>query len=333
MKMNLLVTSAGRRTKLLSYFKKEFHGVGKIIATDCDRLAPALYSADKGYLVPRITDKDYIDIIFDICKREEIRGILTLIDPEIELIARHESQFKKMGVKIISPDYNVAHTCFDKFMMYQFMSQNGFLCAKTYISIEDFERAFKKNEIRFPVFIKPRKGSASKDINKINDMDELRFIFSRVDDLLIQEYMDGSQYDVDTYVDLLNHEIISIFIKDKISMRSGEADKAVSLVDDKLMDLIQEFIKRLGLIGPADIDVFKVKECYYISEVNPRFGGNYLLAYECGENYPKYIKNNLMGIENTPMIGKYRGDVFMMKHDDIFIMQESRLIMEGQHPK
>ena len=73
-------------------------------------------------------------------------------------------------------------------------------------------------------------------------MDELRFIFSRVDDLLIQEYMDGSQYDVDTYVDLLNHEIISIFIKDKISMRSGEADKAVSLVDDRLMDLMQELL-------------------------------------------------------------------------------------------
>ncbi|EOU1940303.1 carbamoyl phosphate synthase, partial [Clostridium perfringens] len=66
--MNFLILSAGRRTKLVEYFMKEFEGFGKIIATDCDSLAPALYVADKGYIVPRIDSKNYIDKIKEICK-------------------------------------------------------------------------------------------------------------------------------------------------------------------------------------------------------------------------------------------------------------------------
>ena len=66
--MNFLILSAGRRTKLVEYFMKEFKRFGKIIATDCDSLAPALYVADKGYIVPKIDSKNYIDKIKEIDK-------------------------------------------------------------------------------------------------------------------------------------------------------------------------------------------------------------------------------------------------------------------------
>ena len=74
--MNLLFLSSGRRYKLLEYFTKEFKGFGKIIAVDYDRLAPSLYVADNYYNVPKIDDERYIDIIKDICKRENIKGII-----------------------------------------------------------------------------------------------------------------------------------------------------------------------------------------------------------------------------------------------------------------
>ena len=47
----------------------------------------------------------------------------------------------------------------------------------------------------------------------------------------------------------------------------------------------------------------------------------YPLAYECGVNFPKYIINNLMGIENTPQIGSYEENVYMMKHDTLLIRE------------
>ena len=53
--MNILILSAGTRDKVVQYFKKEVGDNGKVVATDCSNLAPAVYDADKFYLVPRIT--------------------------------------------------------------------------------------------------------------------------------------------------------------------------------------------------------------------------------------------------------------------------------------
>ena len=76
---NFLILAAGTRNKIVQYFKKTFAGVGKVIATDANALGPAIYDADKYYLVPPITEPGYIDKILDICKKEEITGVLSLI--------------------------------------------------------------------------------------------------------------------------------------------------------------------------------------------------------------------------------------------------------------
>ena len=81
--MNLLFCSVGRRGELIKDFKKSLPKGSEIIATDNSKYAPALYFADKQYIVPRITDEGYIDLLLDICKKENINAITTFIDPEI----------------------------------------------------------------------------------------------------------------------------------------------------------------------------------------------------------------------------------------------------------
>lgn len=54
--MNFLILAAGTRNKVVQYFVKTFSGIGKVIATDANTLGPAIYDADKYYIVPPITD-------------------------------------------------------------------------------------------------------------------------------------------------------------------------------------------------------------------------------------------------------------------------------------
>lgn len=105
-------------------------------------------------------------------------------------------------------------------------------------------------------------------------------------------------------------------------MRAGEIDKDVSFKDDKLFKIVKNFVEKLGVLGPIDIDIFKVNDEYYISEVNPHFDGGYLIAYECGENFPKFIKNNIYEKTNTINIGNYKENMCMMKCDDTIMMKE-----------
>ena len=106
-------------------------------------------------------------------------------------------------------------------------------------------------------------------------------------------------------------------------MRAGETDKSVSIKDEKLFKLIENFCKMVGFKGIIDIDIFKVNDEYYISEVNPRFGGGYPHAYECGVNIPKMIIENIMGNINENVIGEYEEGIYMMKYNEVRVMKNS----------
>ena len=56
--MNILILSAGTRNKIVEYFVKTLSGNGKVFATDMSKLAPAIYEADKYYIVPKMTDPE-----------------------------------------------------------------------------------------------------------------------------------------------------------------------------------------------------------------------------------------------------------------------------------
>ncbi|MDD2476746.1 MAG: ATP-grasp domain-containing protein [Dysgonamonadaceae bacterium] len=318
--INILITSVGRRTQLIKYFKKELLGIGNIVATDCSEYAPALYFADKFHIVPKIDDLNYINILKNICCEERITAVLSLIDPELSLLAANIKKFKELGVTMIVSPYEACELWLNKYNASRFLRNNGYRFAKTYNIFKDFENALENREITFPVFIKPQKGSASLNINRAENMEQAKIIFKSTDDMIIQEFLNGQELGVDVYVDMISKEVVSIFIKEKISMRAGETDKARSIKSESLFKIIIELVSKSGLVGPIDIDVFDVNGEYYISEINPRFGGGYPLAYECSVNFPKEIINNLKGIENVSHIGNYPEDIFMMKHDTLTIL-------------
>lgn len=326
--MNILILSAGTRDKVVQAFKKELGYDGLVVATDCSNLAPAVYDADKFILVPRINVPGYMDKILQICKDEGIDAVLSLIDPELSMVAKYADKFKEIGVTPIISDYELVETCFNKFKMAQVFEENGLATAKCYMSIEDFYKAKENGDIDYPVFVKPVCGSASLHINKVSSDKELEGLFAMYDDLMIQEYMDGQEYGADVYIDLLSGQCTSIFIKKKIKMRAGETDKSVSVHIPELFDKISAFVEKIGFRGIIDIDIFEVDGKFYFSEINPRFGGGYPHAYACGVNVPAQIINNLKGNKNPVAIGKYEDGIVMMKYNEIMIkdMHDMELI-------
>lgn len=318
---NILILSAGTRNKVVQYFKKALNGDGQVVATDCSNLAPAIYDADKYYIVPRMTDEGYLDVILDICKNEKISGVLSLIDPELSLLSDNVEKFAEVGTKVIGSSYELCERSLDKYEMYKWLVDNGYKCAKSYMNKEEFFADLDDGTAKFPVFVKPARGSASISISKVTDRETVDLLFAHEDGLMIQEYLDGQEIGADVYIDMISGEVVSIFTKKKIKMRAGETDKAVSFKDEKLFDLINEFVSRAGYIGQIDIDIFDIDGEYYISEVNPRFGGGYPHAYESGSDHMTLIVNNLEGKANDCVIGNYKENVYMMKYNELSVIE------------
>jgi len=317
--MNILILSCGTRNKIVQYFKKILSGDGQVMATDCSDLAPALYEADKHFIVPRMDESGYLDSILDICKENKIDAALSLIDTELSLLAKYKSAFLNIGTTPIISDYKSVEMCFDKYAMYTFLKENGFKTAKSYIDKEKFYSDLEDGVISYPVFVKPVRGSASININKVSSREEVEVLFNRDNNLMIQEFMDGIEYGADCYIDMISGEPVAIFTKEKIKMRAGETDKSVSVKNERLFELIKDFVKKAGFKGIIDIDIFKVNGDYYLSEVNPRFGGGYPHAYESGVNIPEMIIKNIDGSINVDIVGQYDEGIYMMKYNEVKI--------------
>lgn len=322
--MNILILSAGTRNKIVQYFVKTLNGTGKVIATDMSNLAPAIYEADKYYIVPKMTAPEYLDVVLDICKKEEITGVLSLIDPELSLLAENREKFEAIGTTVIGSSYALCEMSLDKFQMYSWLETHGYRCAKSYMDKEAFFADVDAGLITYPVFVKPARGSASISISKVYDRETVELLFTHEDGLMIQEFLDGQEIGVDVYIDMVSHEVVSIFTKKKLKMRAGETDKAVSFQDEKLFALIERFVKDAGYNGQIDIDIFDVNGEYYISEVNPRFGGGYPHAFESGADHMKLIVNNLEGKANECVIGKYENGTYMMKYNEVKVLRDVR---------
>ena len=298
-------------------------GIGKVIATDASELAPAIYEADSHYIVPSIKSQGYIEYILEICKREQIKGLISLIDPELSLLAENKERFHAIGTTIVGSSYDLCEMSLDKYQMYNWLKDHNYNCAATWLDKELFISACNTGEAHYPVFLKPRRGSASISISKAYDEETVDFMLKHEKDLVIQEYLDGQEIGADVYIDLISGEPISIFTKKKIKMRAGETDKAVSFKEKKLFDLVERFVKDAGFRGPIDIDIFEIDGNYYLSEVNPRFGGGYPHAYECGCDFTRFIINNLQGKRNRKCIGEYETGVYMMKYNELKILRPS----------
>ena len=329
MEYNLLCCNVGRRGRLMLDFRRSLAGRGKVIATDNWSVAPALFLADKMYMVPKIHDPSYMETVLDICRKEKIRAVTSFIDPEIEVLAGQREVFRSQGILPLCPSLETARLCFDKYEMFRHLRAHGVRTVLTYRDLASFKEGLAKGEIAFPVFIKPVTGSGSVGARRVEDLATLEELIREGRyDYIIQELMTESDCDADVYVDCISHEVVSVFSKRKIETRIGGASKTVSFKDPALFDFVREVCAVLELSGPCDMDFFLKDGQYCLSEINPRFGGAYLHAYGAGVDFVRYILRNIDGLPNEPEIGCYDEGVLMLMYDDVVITKESELLRD-----
>ncbi len=323
--MNILFCSVGWQGKLMMDFKASAQRDAVLVGVDNSPYAPALYYTDKHYLAPKINDPEYIDCLLDICRKEKISAVTTLIDPETVVLAENRARFETMGVEVLTPYPKTAALCFDKYAMYQHLKANGIPTVRTWECLETFDKAYREGTVDFPVFVKPRTGSGGIGAQKIDCFKILTEALEADPSLIVQEFMDCMDLDADVYIDTITKKAVSAFSKKKIEAGIGGASKAVSFKDPKLFDAIQKVVSVLDLNGPADMDFFYRDGQYYLSEIHPRFGGTYSHAYGAGVDFFKLIENNLKGVANEPCFGNYKEGVVMMMYDSAVICKSEDL--------
>ena len=320
--MNILLTSSGRRTYIVEYFKKASNCKGLVHAANSE-YSIAMQVADKSVCNPLIYDSGYVDFLLAYCLTNKIGAVMSLFDIDLPILAKAKKRFADKGIQIVVSDHSVTRICNDKYQTYVFLKENKFNAPLTFIELYAVKKALDRGEIYYPVIVKPRWGMGSIGIYQADNHKELDVFYSKVkkdilrsylnyestDDLehcvIVQEKLMGQEYGLDVLNDLEGN-FAGLVPKKKVAMRSGETDCAEIVDNDDLTKLGNELSVVLKHCGNLDVDVFEFDGEFYVLEMNCRFGGQYPFSHLAGVNYPAAIISWLRNEKPAQEVFEYR---------------------------
>ncbi|OOM77931.1 carbamoyl-phosphate synthase large chain [Clostridium puniceum] len=292
--MNLLITAIGKRVQLIKHLKESFN----VIGVDAGELNSARYFVHKFYKIPKVKENGYIESLLDICKKEEIKVLIPLYEGEFEILHDARELFKKIGTIILLSNNEILNVCKDKQKTYKYFCVSEINIPKVY-SEKEIKDIITFGDIdKFPLIIKPKSGMGSEGVYKLNNLNELLFFRNYIKNGLVQEFIDGDEYTVDTLVDFEGNPVY-IVPRKRIEVRAGEVVKSSTVKDNAIINETLKVITNLNklrdkmgvaLLGPLTIQFFKKSNGQiYLLEINPRFGGGVPLTFEAGADYGKRI--------------------------------------------
>lgn len=328
--MNILLTSVGRRTYLIEYFKEAMHGIGKVYASNSE-YTYSLSHADEYIITPIIYDVKYVDFLIKYCKGNNISAIISLFDIDLYVLSKNKNRFEENGIFVVVANVQAISICNDKWKTYEFLQKNEIESPKTFKSLIEIKSAIENKQLDYPVVIKPRWGMGSIGIFIAEDEEELDLFTKKIrkqifnsylkyessqdieECILFQEKLDGIEYGLDVFNDF-NGNLVSVVAKQKIAMRAGETDIAKTVSIDKYKEIATKISKGLSHIGDLDMDIFETSDNKIrVLELNCRFGGQYPFSHLAGVNYPKQIVKWLLGEETDQILLNAQIDVLSCK--------------------
>ena len=302
--MKMLITAIGKRVQLIKYLKTSF----EIIGTDYSALAPAIHFVDKFYQIPRCDAIQYPSELMDICRKEKVDILLPLFEQELEVLDSLRGRLEDIGTFLLLSGKNVLSLCNDKWDTYKFFEANHISTPKSFMNLMDCPESF-------PLFIKPRVGMGSKNSIKVNNREELEFYYKRIENPIIQEFMDGIEYTMDCICDI-NGSPVSIVSRERLEVRAGEVSKSRTVKDKDLILATKNVCKKLKAMGPVTIQCIKAPGGdLKFTEINPRVGGGVPLSIEAGADYCSYFMNLAEGKALNLDIGNFK-ELTMLRYDE-----------------
>lgn len=315
--VNVLLISVGRRVELVRLFRQAYQELGlegRIVAVDVDPLAPALQEADSSHLVPRVDDPAFLPVLAEVCRREQVHLAFPLIDPAIPVLADQRSELEATGARLAVVSSETAEIARDKWKTFEWLRGHGFPTPETW------RRDDVPMEPAFPLFVKPRRGSAGRQAFRVDDHHQLAFFLDYVDDPIVQPYLDGPEITNDVICGM-NGELWAVVSRRRIEVRWGEVHKGVTVDAPEIRDACRAIAAGLEVVGPITIQCLMQAGKPLFTEINARFAGGLPLGVAAGVPSPKWYLQQAAGLAvEPPPLGSYRAGVYLTRYDESFFI-------------
>lgn len=331
----ILLTSAG--TDSFPAMKEAFASLPedfRIIGCDINPKAFGMLLADNSYTVPRREDPKFIPALLDICKKENISFIFPLCPQDQPVLAEHLNRFLEINVIIVASPIDIFNRANDNILLHHFCKENNIGVARYHVcrSLKQVEDA--ASDLGYPgkpVVLKRRVSAGGQGVRLLkhtdnhqlfwkqssmhDSLENFLYYFNHADfstqpgDLLIEEFLPGAEYSVDT-ISGLDGSVIQAVVRQRFASTGGMALHAEVVDHEDVRIEAVKLAEALGLLYVNNIQFKRDssgKPC--IMEINPRVPGTICLTLRSGVNMPYMALRIARGESVTPMPCKPLGVV------------------------
>lgn len=321
---NVLFTCIGRRVSLLESFRRAGKNLKlncQIYGTDKMELSSALQLCDKKFIVNSVDHLHYIKQLLTIVTQNNVRLIVPTVDLDLQILAKNKERFSKIGCTVLVSNPDVVNICQDKRKTYEFLTENNFQTPLTM----DAQAALSKKSLKYPLFLKPWDGYASRGNAVVRNRRELSFYSEKIPHCIVQEFIPGKEFTCDVYVDF-DLQVRCIVPRNRIETRAGEVSKSKIIKNAEIMRQTALLVEKLGA-GPGVITVqlilTKDDKIKFI-EINPRFGGGAPLSIKGGADFPKWILAHLSEKKRAIKYDGFENNLVMLRYDaEVWLKEEA----------
>ncbi len=327
---NVLLSSVGRRSYLIDYFRQSVYGRGKIVVCNSEMNSVVIKTYAGSILSPRVTSQNYISFMREVCCQNDIGLWFSLHDVENMVLSKNLDEISDWGVTPVVSKYDFMKIAFDKQDTFLFLNEAGIASPITHSRLDQVSTSLEQGEFNFPLIVKPRYGFGSSGLFRVDDYSELltlfHYISKRIDHelidfleldgdnpVIVQPLVQGVEYGLEVINDLSGN-YYGTFVKEKLNMRAGETDSARIIEDGKLSILGEKLSSVAKHVGILDVDIIRGEDADFIVDLNPRFGGQYPFSHIAGSNLPDFFIKKYEGVECSvayprPGVEAYKGIV------------------------
>jgi carbamoyl-phosphate synthase large subunit len=253
-----------------------------LFAGDIDPYAAGLYlvPADRRLILPRGDQNHFAEAVLARCIRDSIEVLIPTVGSELIPLAERRAQFEQAGVQLVLAPLQALRTCLDKWT-FNARCHDQMRVPITVLVDASFDPA----AVPLPAIVKPRVGSGSRGIQRVDRIEELERL-ARGGSLLVQELLPGAEYSLDVLA-TREGRVIAVVPRERLKVDSGIAVAGRTRHNHHLETIGRKVAELIGLTGVANV---QVKEDVHgepaLLEVNPRFPGTMALTVASGPDMP-----------------------------------------------
>ena len=290
----------------------------KIVATDSSPLSAGFFMSDINEVIPEADNASFLDRLFEIVIANDVEILMPSSGFDIYPYSENIIALANLGARAIVSDRESLEICRDKILTFQTLSSKFVL---------PFTTAEPNKVNQFPVIAKPRFGKGSRDIIRIDDESDLRYVSSKFEDMIFQEFLPGREYTIDVLSDLEKIALIAV-PRIRIQTKGGISTKGRIILDPDIEVTCRQIAERVGIRGPCCIQMKESSDgVLKLVEINPRMGGGTIFSTLAGANFPKMLVDMVEG--NEISIPKISPVTIVRYYEEIVISSEEPKIPVG----